>query len=159
LSKNEIVTLSSVSVFPRGNQLFLKVAFVGDRGFWLGDVKGTIIFGAVPRLDTLKQTLSFENIDFTADTKSTFKGAAFESAAWVLNPVLINLLQKFLVVDFSPQLKAAVSEAKRLSSQIKLPAPLNLSIEPEEPKIEGIAVYGDRIYMNFDASGTTKVTF
>jgi Domain of unknown function (DUF4403) len=93
LGKDENVTLNTVSVSPRGNQLFLKVGFEGNRGFWLGGVNGTLIFGARPVLDASTQKLSFKNIDFTADTKSTFKGAAYESAAWVLNPIFLQLLE------------------------------------------------------------------
>jgi hypothetical protein len=53
-------------------------------------VRGTVILGAVPQLDATKQTLSFRNVDFAADTKSTLKGTAMESAAWLRNPLIVS---------------------------------------------------------------------
>jgi hypothetical protein len=110
-------------------------------------------------LDTVKQTLTFENIDFTLDTKNTLKGAAFAYAGWLLNPILTHEFEKRFVVDISPELKSAISDANKLVSQIKLAAPLHLNFNLEQLKIHDIGVYGDRIYVNFDASGTDAVTF
>ena len=159
LGNGYVVTLKNASLFPSGNQLFLKVAFVGNQGSWLKKVKGTLIFVATPKLDANKQILSFQNIDFTADTKSTLKGAAIEFATWLLKPILIDELQKRLVLDLTPQLAKAKSDANTLAGKIKLAAPLHLEFNLERLDTQAVAVYGDTLYVDFEASGTSKVTF
>jgi hypothetical protein len=159
LGNGEIVTIKGVTLFPRGNQLFLKVGFVGNRGFWSRNVRGTLVLGATPKLDVAKQILSFQNIDYTADTKSTLKGAGLEFASWLLKPILVDQLQKRLVVKVSPQLVKAKADANKLVGKIQFPPPLQLKFNLEKLEAQEIAVYGDTLYLDFDAAGLARMEF
>ncbi|MBV8276052.1 MAG: hypothetical protein JO170_12450 [Verrucomicrobia bacterium] len=57
------------------------------------------------------------------------------------------------------QLKTAVADANRFARQLKLPSPLQLELNLEQIKAESIGLYGDQLYVNFDALGTSKVSF
>ena len=159
LGQGYVISLEGVALFPHGNQLFLKVCFAIEKGAFLDKISGTLIFVATPKLDAAKQNLSFQNIDFTADTKSTLKGAAVEAATVILKPLIIDELQKRLVADLAPQLAKAKSEANASVGQLKLPPPLQLKFNLEQLETQDLAVYGDTLYVDFSASGTTEVTF
>ncbi len=135
------------------------MAFVGNRGFWFHHVRGTLIFGATPNLDTFGQTLRFQNIDFTADTKSTLKGASLELAAWLLKPIIIEQLQKRLLVNLTPQFEKAKADANKLVSKLQFPPPLQLKFNLGQLQGQEIAVYGDTLFLDFDASGKAEMVF
>ena len=148
------ISLKSVSVFPKGNRLFLKVAFEGSQGFWLRKINGTFICGAAPHLDVTNQVLSFGGVDFTPQTQQAFSGAA----AWLLKPVILHEIQKRLTLDLAPLLAKAAAKANKLADGIKLPAPLQLDLNVEEVRAEAIRVYGETVYVEFDAAGTAKLS-
>jgi hypothetical protein len=64
-----------------------------------------------------------------------------------------------LVLDLTPQLAKAKSDANTLAGKIKLAAPLHLEFNLERLDTQAVAVYGDTLYVDFEASGTSKVTF
>jgi hypothetical protein len=148
------ISLKSVSVFPKGNRLFLKVAFEGNQGFWLRKTKGTFICGAVPHLDVTNQVLSFGGVDFTPQTQQAFS----ESAAWLLKPVILHEIQKRLTLNLAPLLAKAAAKANKLASGIKLPAPLQLDLNVEEVSAEAIRVYGETVCIEFAAAGNAKLS-
>ena len=156
--------LKSVSVFPYGNRFYLKVGFVGQKGTWLNHVRGTLIFVAHPILSPDKQTLSFDHIDYTPETLSTLKGFGEAATATLLKPIFTKILQEKLVIKFGPALEQAKSKANdvannKLAAQLKLPPPLNIKLNLSDLKAEDLAVYGNKIYLGFDASGPAEVTF
>ena len=159
LDDKNTVKLKGASLLPCGNQLFLKVAFEGGDGAWLGKVKGTVIFQAVPHLDVRSQVLSFRNIDFTPDTKSTLKGAALEITTALLKPVIIDTLQRRLVVDLNSALGMAKLKANAMVASLTCPAPLKLTFECKSIQAKGLAVYGNTLYAAFGASGTAKISY
>ena len=76
----------------------------------------------------------------------------------MLKPILIQVLQKTLVVDLSPKIQTAITKANELARKLKLPDPLILTFNLEELSPENLAVYGSKIYLGVVASGTAKVT-
>jgi Domain of unknown function (DUF4403) len=153
LGEGNAVSLKGALVFPRGNRLYLKVSFEGTRGFWLRKMKGTLVCGVIPHLDATKQQLSFERVDFTAQTRS----AVSQSAVWLAEPVIARELQKRLVVNIGPQLHNGVVEANKMASRITLPAPLHLDLKLEKLEAETIGVFGNLLYIEFEASGTARL--
>ena len=133
--------------------------FVGESGKWIKHVRGTVIFVAQPILSADKTTLSFGNLDYTAETASTLKGLGVEAIATLGKPIIVPILERKLVVHFGQYLEKAKSEASHAAGQLHLTPPLTLQFQLENLTPTELAVYGDRLYMNFDASGHASVTF
>jgi len=155
LAENQELTVEQATLFAKCNRLYLKVAFEGTRGFWLRKVKGTIVCGAVPRLDTVKQILHFDQVDFTSETR----GALAKSAAWLLRPVIVHELQKRAVLPLSTLLKKATDEAHQVTRKIQLPGSLRLEFRLDKLTAESFAVCGNKVYVQFDAAGTSKLSY
>jgi hypothetical protein len=155
LSENHEVTIDEASLFPRGNRLYVKVRFEGSSGFWLRKVKGTLILGAVPRLDRDQQTLHFDELELTAETRN----ALLNSAAWMLQPFIVHELQKRAALPLAAPFAQAKKEAYDLARKVRLPAPLHLDFAVDRLALESVAVCGDQICVQFDASGMTKLTY
>ena len=156
--------LKSITVLPYGNRFYLKVGFVGEKGTWLKHVRGTLIFVAHPILSPDKQTLSFDQIDYTPETLGSLKGFGEAAVATLLKPIFTQVLQKKLVINFGPSLEKAKSKANdvannKLAAQMKLPPPLSIKLNLDDLKTDDLAVYGNKIYLGFDASGSAEVRF
>jgi hypothetical protein len=136
----------------------MKVTFESKEG-WLKKVQGTVIVQATPVFDSRKQMLSFKDIDFTADTKSTIKGAAFQYSSLLLKPILLRHLQQCLVLNVAPILDRAQSEANVMVGRLALPPPLHLNFNLERLEAQTVAVYGNILYADFEASGACSVKY
>ena len=123
-----------------------------------------MIFVAHPILSPDKQTLSFDQIDYTPETLGSLKGFGEAAVATLLKPIFTQVLQKKLVINFGPSLEKAKSKANdvannKLAAQMKLPPPLSIKLNLDDLKTDDLAVYGNKIYLGFDASGSAEVRF
>ncbi|MGD0510590.1 MAG: DUF4403 family protein [Candidatus Micrarchaeaceae archaeon] len=164
LGASESAVIKSITVFPYGNRFYLKVVFIGVDGKLLKHVRGTLIFVAHPILSADKQTLSFDQIDYTDETSATLKGLGLEALVTIGRPIIVGLLQKKLSgIQFAKPLETAKTKANAAVNtavaELKLPKPLNLQFNLENLAAQDLAVYGNKIYLGFDASGTASVTY
>ena len=159
LGADEHAIIKSVTVLPYGNRLYLKVGFVGVGGKVMKNVRGTLIFVAHPILSVDKQTLSFDGIDYSAETSATLKGLGLEALLTVGRPIITGILQKKLIIQFAKPLVDATAKANAQVAKFKLPNPLTFKFNLEKVTPEDLLVYGNKIYLGFSASGTASVTY
>jgi hypothetical protein len=159
LGPDEHATIKGVTVLPYGNRLYLKVSFVGLSGKILKNVRGTLIFVVHPVLSAAKQTLSFDHIDYSPETSATLKGGILEALLTIGKPIITGVLQKKLIIPLSKPVSDATAKANAEVAKLKLPNPLTFKFNLETITPDDLVVYGNKIYLGFDASGTASVTY
>lgn len=83
-----------------------------------GSKKGTIYLTGIPKIDSVKQTLYMDEIDFDVETKSVL----LKSAKWLFNDRILQEIKKNAVFDLNPSLKDA---KKMINDQ------LNMKLTPD----------------------------
>jgi hypothetical protein len=149
------VTLKAPSLFASGHSVYLKVSFSGEMGPGMPEIQGTITCSTVPHLAVETQVLTFDQFDFTTETRS----ALASTAAWLLKPVVLRELQRRLKVDLSRPLEAAAEQANHLVGHLTLEEPFHLAFELDRIVVEQLAIQEDSIRVNFDVSGSARLSY
>jgi hypothetical protein len=155
LGEGAELVVREASFVPKANQLYVKIAFEATSSSPTSLVQGTLLCEASPRLDSARQILSFDKISFTNETTT----ALFQSASWLLEPLVIRALQQHLIADLSVPLKKAAEEAMRAATTIKLPPELQMECDLDTPRAETILVVRDRVCVQFDVTGSLKLLY
>jgi hypothetical protein len=156
---SEVAVINAVTVFPSGNQFYLKVGFAGVKGKWAKSVRGTLICEVHPVLSADKQTLSFDKIDYTVETAKTLKGLGLEVLLNTGRPIIVSILQKKIVVPFSHPLQQAKSKANAEVAKLKLPPPITVKFNLDDLAPQDLLAYGNKIYLGFAATGLASATY
>ena len=154
LPKGGTVHISDVSLAVQNGGLVVQASIEGRNGFWARKIKGIIRCQGIPQLQSSPPTLSFSQLSFSTETQS----ALLRTAAWLLNPVILKVLQDHAVIDLSKQFDVARLRANTLAEQITLPAPLQLGVTIENLAPVDIRFSNSSIFTCIEASGKATLS-
>lgn len=96
VSKKKKIIVNDILIYGKGGDVFIKTDLSGS-------FKGVIYFRGKPTLDTLTNTIYFQDLDFDIDTKN----ALYKAAAWLLHGTVKNIMKKKCVYNITEDLVGA----------------------------------------------------
>jgi len=111
--KGKKITVTQLGIDgTQDNKMLFKMSFEGAK-------KGTLYLTGVPQIDTVKQVLFMDQLDFDLETKSLL----LKSAKWLFSDRILSEIKKNAVFEMEPML----ADSKKMISQ-QLSTNLNESI-------------------------------
>ncbi|MCL1941124.1 MAG: DUF4403 family protein [Synergistaceae bacterium] len=138
----------------------LRLMGSGDRliaafGINAGDSGGTIYAAGEPYFDEETRTLSISNFALDEGTR----GGLVETAAWLLRPVLLNVLSEKLSWELGPEIDKLTEEAREIIASRELGDEFELKGTLESAKFGELRVTAQGIEIGLNIDGTATLNY
>ncbi len=144
------VKATSISVFPSGRDLGLRISLTA-RPSWWSKVKIEVNALATPVLDSVNNTLGVSNLRLDVASDSVL----VDGLTWLTRPLLISKIENATTVDLAALESSAIEDVSAATTDMlsTLPANVQANLDFENIKIVGLQLAEDFAYVVFSTSG------
>lgn len=154
-SDGTLLHVHDATLAPWGDGLLLTIDLEAERGRFY-KAGGRLYLTARPRLDVQRQRLVLDGLDFSLETKDTLT----EMAVWLMQPTILEALEKKTTLDLSAYIARARNKAERAIDRFvaDMPQGVELSASLQELAITGLRVTRDALQVTAGASVRTEAS-
>jgi hypothetical protein len=135
---NRKLAITSAKVRNRGKQALLTLEYEVQRAWYLPDISGEVELTGQPVFDAKTQVLSFRNLNYTLQTRSTLVNAA----AWLLKPMVLQVVQHRAKVDLLPHLAAARQSANNQAKLLASKLGTSSQLDVQDLRVASVTIGG-----------------
>jgi hypothetical protein len=143
------VTVSSLRIMGSGERLI--AAFELNAA----DSKGTIYAAGEPHFDVENRVLSIKNFALDEGTRT----GLVETAAWLMRPVLMNVLSEKLCWELGAKIDNLTNDARDIIASRELNNEFELKGTLKSANFEGLRVTGQGIEFGLNLDGSVTLTY
>ncbi len=140
------VKVEDVFVFGKGERAYIRLLLSGS-------LRGEIFLTGIPKFDSTTEELYFEALSFDLNTRNAMLG----SAAWLLNGMIEQKLQRQLRFSFKPELNQIRADLSNKIGNFSYSDLLTIKGTLNNFMLRDIFVQDDGFALVFDATGKAAI--
>ncbi|HZV69735.1 MAG TPA: DUF4403 family protein [Saprospiraceae bacterium] len=144
--------VSDVEIMGDTRNVFIKLSF--DAKNKLTKAKGVLFLKGSPVMDSAKQILSINNLDFDLSTKNILLNAA----DWLLHPQLLNKIQALANFDLNPKILSGIQRVNSKLNNLLIQDQINVSANIDQFTINQIILSQNGIIIITNTKGHSKAS-
>ncbi|MCL2767430.1 MAG: DUF4403 family protein, partial [Synergistaceae bacterium] len=143
------VTVNSLRLMGSGTRLIAAI------GITTGTSSGTIYAAGEPYFDEQSRVISIKDFDLDEETRD----GLFQTAAWLLRPMLVNVLSQKLEWQIGPEIDKLTDEAREVIALRDLSDEFELKGTLKSAKFSELRVTGKGIEIALKLEGAATLTY